>query len=136
MTFLVAMFAIFGVGYFIAFTRKGTVAGARLGSRQQEVRSPASPDQVFERIAGIAAPYSVDDKAPTSKILVLSSPVTFASWGFLYPVFIHADGAGSRIQIGCQSKFVQMGPLVTSAHGKCVAAIEQVLSIPAARVAS
>ncbi len=134
-TYFAVLLVVIGVGYVIAYMRKGKVATATLGSRQQEIRSPASPDEVFARIAAIGSPYTVDDQAPATKILVLSSPITFFSWGFLYPVFLHADGTGTRIQIGCQSKFVQMGPIVTGAHNKCVAAIEGALAPAAARVA-
>jgi hypothetical protein len=134
-TYLAVLFVVIGVGYAIAFSRKGKVASTTMGSRQTEIHTQASPDQAFAAIAAIGRPYSVDDRDPGAKIVVLSSPVTFFTWGFLYPVFIHAEGTGSRIQIGCQSKFIQMGPLVTNAHRKCVAAIEQSLSLPTARVA-
>ena len=134
-TYLVVLFVVVGVGYAIAFSRKGKVSSATMGSRQLEVHTLASPDQAFAAIAAIGRPYAVDDRDPGAKIVVLSSPVTFFTWGFLYPVFIHAEGAGSRIQVGCHSKFIQMGPLVTSAHRACVAAIEQTLSLPTARVA-
>jgi hypothetical protein len=123
------------IGYLIAAAKKGRVATATLGNRQLEVRSPASPEQVFAAIAALGAPYTVDDKDANARVLVLSSPVTFFSWGFLYPVFLHQDGAGTRIQVGCHSRFFQYGPVVTNAHKKCVAAIEQALSIPSARVA-
>ncbi len=65
---------------------------------------------------------------------LLASPVSFFSWGFLYPVFIHAHGSGSRIEVGIQSKFFQIGPVVTKWHRDCVAAIEQAVSLPEARV--
>ena len=68
-------------------------------------------------------------------VIVLSSPVTFFSFGFFYPVHIHADGSGSRIQIGLRSKVFQIGPIPARAHTVCVEAIEKALSIPTARVA-
>jgi hypothetical protein len=130
------------IAYAVAFTRKGSVATARLGDRRLEVLSSLDPQSVFERISLLrSGMYAVDDKDPNAKIVVLSSPVTFASWGFLYPVFIHAAPNGTRIEIGCHSKVFQMGPLVTRAHKGCVAAIENVLAgsvvggIPAARIA-
>lgn len=129
------LFLAIGLGYLIAFTRKGKVARATLGSRRQELHSPADPATVFQRITVLPPPFSVDDKDPSSNILVLASPVTLFTWGFLYPVFLHADGGGTRIEIGCHSKFIQMGPLVTKAHNQCVAAIEQALSVPEARIA-
>lgn len=129
--FLVAI----GIGYIIAFTRKGKVASATLGSRQYELFVPADVDTVFARIAALDGTFKVDDKDASAKILVLSSSVTFFTWGFLYPVFLHAEPGGTRIQIGCHSKVFQMGPLVTRAHDQCHDAIEAALSIPQARVA-
>ena len=123
------------LGYAIAFTRKGKVAGATIGSRKHELVSPATPDEAFAAISAIGKPYSVDDRDPTGRIIVLSSPVTFFSWGFLYPVYIHAENAGSRIQIGCHSKFFQMGPLVSRAHDKALQAVQAALTVPTARVA-
>jgi hypothetical protein len=123
------------IGYLIAASRKGRVATAKLGSRRLEVRSPAAVEQVFAAIAALGAPYKVDDKDANARVLVLSSPITVFSWGFLYPVFLHQDGAGTRIEVGCHSRLFQYGPVVTNAHRKCVAAIEQALSIPVARVA-
>jgi hypothetical protein len=134
-TFLFVLLAFIAVGYAIAFTRKGKVASATLGARNQELHSPAPPAEVFAKISAIGHPYKVDDRDPNTHALVLSSPVTFFSWGFFYPVFLHAEGTGTRIQIGVHSKLIQMGPVVTNAHNKCVAAIEQALSVPTARVA-
>ncbi len=132
--FLVPL-AMIAVGYMIAFTRKGAVRSCRLGARRLEIHSAGSPDDVFQRISQLRGKFSVDDSDASAKILVLSSPVTFFSWGFLYPVYVHAEGAGSRIEVGIQSKFIQVGPVVSKWHRDCVAALEQALSLPAARVA-
>ena len=123
------------LGYAIAFTRKGKVATATLGSRRHELRSNASPQEVFERIKAFRGKLSVDDMDPGAHILVLSSPVTLFSWGFLFPVFIHAEGAGSRIEIGIHSKFMQYGPVVTRWHRTALEEIQQALTIPEARIA-
>src|SRR5262249_40151673 len=110
-TFLFVLLALIAVGYAIAFSRKGKVASATLGGRNQELRSPAPPAEVFAKISAIGHPYKVDDRDPNTHTLVLSSPVTFFSWGFFYPVFLHAEGTGTRIQIGVHSKLIQMGPV-------------------------
>jgi|SRR5664279_6173914 len=123
-----------GIGYVVAFSRKGKVSGTSMTSRQHDVTSSASPAEAFAALRRIGPPYKVDDADASSNILVLSSPVTFFSWGFLYPVFITPHGSGSRILVGCGSKLFQMGPIVTNAHNKCVAAIEAALSAAPARV--
>jgi hypothetical protein len=128
--------ALIGVGYVVAFTRKGKVSGTSMTSRQHEVFHSAPPAVVFEAIRHISRPFVVDDSDASSNIVVLSSPVTFFSWGFIYPVFITPANGGSKILVGCGSKLIQMGPIVTNAHNKCVAAIETALSVAAARVVS
>ena len=121
-----------GFAYIVAFMRKGHVR-MRMPSSQREIDSPASPDEVIARLKLIGAPYRVD--AAEGPIIVLSSGVTFGSWGFLYPVHVHAQGGGSRIIVGITSKVFQIGPLVMRAHTKCVETIEAALAVPVARVA-
>jgi hypothetical protein len=125
------------IGYLVAVSRTGKVAGASMGGRRLEVHTPADPKTAFERILTIGGKFKVDDRDPEGKILVLSSSVTFGTWGFLYPVYIHpaADGGGSHILIGIHSKFIQWGPLVTKWHKQCARAIEELLAPPTARVA-
>lgn len=125
-----------GIGYAVAFMRKGRVSSSSMTSRREEITSPASPAEAFRAIRGVGHPFTVDDSDENAKILVLSSPVTLFSWGFLYPVYITPTGSGSRITIGCGSKLIQMGPVVTNAHNKCIAAIQAALSAAPARVVS
>ena len=135
-TFMVIPIAVVGLGYFIASSKKGAVGRTRIGSRSLDMHTIAPPALVFERLVAIGAPYRVDDSDPTSRTLVLSSPPTFTTWGFLYPVTITADDSGSRITVGIESRFIQIGPLVTRAHKQCLAAIEDLIGVPAARVAT
>ena len=88
-----------GVGYAIAFTRKGSVARDRLGASRIDIHTPADPATVFARLSALSGRVHVDDKDPQTKILVLSTPVTFFTWGFLYPVYLHAEGSGSAIEV-------------------------------------
>ncbi|MBL9016739.1 MAG: hypothetical protein JNL83_21305 [Myxococcales bacterium] len=127
--FLVAI----GVAYVVAFARKGKVSMG-MTSRREEISSPASPAEVFAALRLIGPPYTVDDVDASSNMLVLSSPVTLFSWGFLYPVLITPNGSGSKIVIGCGSKVFQLGPVVTNAHNKCVATVQAALSAAPARV--
>ncbi len=130
--FWVVMMLALAVAYVVAFSRKGNVRMA-MSSTTREIHSPASPEEVVGRIKHIGAPYVVD--AAEGPIVILASGVTFASWGFFYPVHVHAEGSGSKIVVGISSKVFQIGPVVTRAHGKCVEAIEAALSVPVARVA-
>ena len=123
---------LIAIAYVVAFTRKGNV---RMGmsSSQITINSPAAPEVVIERIKMIGSPYHID--AAEGPVVIVSSPVTFGSWGFFYPVHVHAAGSGSRIVVGVSSKVFQIGPLVTRAHNKCVEAIEATLAVPVARIA-
>ncbi len=127
--------AVVVVGYLIASQRKGSVASAAVGHRRLELTSAASPAEAFARISLIAGKYKIDDRDAARGILVVSSGISFGSWGFLYPVFISANGTGSQIDIGIHSKLIQIGPIVGHAHRKLRDAIEAALSAPAARVA-
>lgn len=123
---------LIAVAYVVAFTRKGNV---RMGmsSSPREIHSPAAPADVVARLQMIGTPYHID--AAEGPIVILSSGVTFGSWGFFYPVHVHPEGAGSKIVVGISSKVFQIGPLVTRAQNKCVEAIEATLSVPVARIA-
>lgn len=132
--FVIVAFVV--AGYMIAFTRKGRVSNVSIGARRKELHVMGDIESVFARLVTMQGKFSVDDKDANKKIIVLSSPVSFATWGFLYPVFLHpANANGTRIELGIQSKFFQMGPLVTRAHDECEAAIRAALSVPEARVA-
>jgi len=122
------------LAYVISFSRKGSVRGTSMPGRQESFTSPASPAAVFAAVRQIGTPFKVDDAEEATKMLVLSSPVTLFSWGFFYPVHIMPAGTGSRIVVGCSSKLIQIGPVVTNAHSKCVAAIQATLSAAPARV--
>jgi hypothetical protein len=135
LAFWVVLIVFMFAGYGIAFTRKGRVASASLGSRRKEFFVPADIDSAFRCISAMRGKFTADDRDPATKIMVLSSPVSFMTWGFLFPVYLHPAGNGTRIELGCHSKFFQMGPLVTKAHDECEAAIKSALSLPQARVA-
>lgn len=126
---------VVGIGYAIAASRKGSVKSATMGSRKLTLHTPLDPASTFARISQIAGRVKVDDADPQARILVLSTGVTFGTWGFLYPVFIHDESGGSRIEIGCHSKFIQIGPLVTKHHKQTVEEVAQLLGLPQARIA-
>ena len=88
----------------------------------------------MEYVGVTATGYNVVDAAE-GPIVILASGVSFASWGFFYPVHVHPEGNGSKIVVGISSKVFQIGPVVTRAHEKCVQAIEATLSVPVARIA-
>ena len=130
-----AMFAILiGIAYVIAFTRRGSATMA-MPSRTRTCSHPAAPAEVFAAIQSIARPFRVEATDASANIVVLSSPVSFGSWGFFYPVIITANASGgSDLLVGCKSKVFRVGPLVTRAHERCVVAILESLNGARARV--
>lgn len=125
-----------GLGLVVAFTRKGSVRSTSIGSRRHAVITKADPQTAFDRVLALGGKYKVDDSDAQAKMIVLSSAPSFATWGFMYPIYIHDAGSmGTRIELGIVSKFIQYGPLVTRAHNQLKDAIEQALSLPVARMA-
>ena len=128
-------FGFVALGFLVASSKKGRVGVATIGARRHELFAPGDPATVFARLQRINPRYRIDDANPGSLQLVLSTPPSLFTWGFLYPVTIHEHVGGSRVEIGIRSKLFQIGPIVTRAHAQCVDAVSQVLGVPAARVA-
>jgi hypothetical protein len=122
--------------YVFAYRRKGSVSDARIGARSIELASAGQPDDVFEAIAAIGPPYTVDDKDRVRRVLVLSSRPSIWSYGFLYPVIVRAsaDGAGTTVTLGVRSRLIHIGPGMGLAHERCARAIASLLTVPPARL--
>ena len=130
---IIAGIVVAGAGYIYAYRRKGKVETMTIGARAVEIRNAADPDTVFASIAAIGPPYKVDDAEPVKRMLVLSSRPSIWSYGFLYPVIVHPDEGGSRIELGVSSRFFHLGPGMGRAQSLCAKAIEALLTIPPAR---
>jgi hypothetical protein len=64
---------------------------------------------------------------------ILADRMSFASWGFYYPVdFRTRPDGGTDISVGIRSKGFQMGPLVTRARNKMA---DRVLAVVEGRAA-
>jgi hypothetical protein len=132
-TYWVVIFLFILVAFMLAFIRKGK-AGMTMTARRREIDLAASPAEVFATLMRIPRPFVVDD-SKNGNVVILSSPVSFGSWGFFYPVFIQQGaGSGSHLTVGCKSKVLQIGPIVTRNHKKCVEAILDQFAIAPARV--
>lgn len=110
----------------VALARKGSVANTLMTARRL-LRSAAPPDAVYAWITqNRPRGYSVDDTDPSHGIVILSSPPTATTWGFLYPVHVFAEDGGTRVDLGITSRLFQYGPLVTRAHWKLAHALASV----------
>ena len=128
-------FGFVAIGFVIALSKKGRVGVTTIGSRRRELFVPGDPATVFARLQRINPRLRIDDASPGSTQLVLSTPPSLFTWGFLYPVNIQEHVGGSRVEIGIRSRLFQIGPIVSRAHMQCVNDVSQVLGVPAARVA-
>ena len=132
---LLAPAAIVVLGRLVEASRRGRVANAVIGARRLELRSSADADTVFAKLLEIGGDFRVDDADASKRILVLSSPTTLWSSGFLYPVHVRQDIIGSVIVIGIRSKSISVGVVRKSrAHQRCSAELSQLLGLPSARV--
>jgi hypothetical protein len=123
------------IGRLVEASRRGRVANAALGSRRIELRSLADADTVFAKLLQIGSGFRVDDADASKRILVLSSPTTLWSSGFLYPIHVRQDIIGSLVMIGIRSKSISVGVVRKSrAHERCAAELSQLLGLPSARV--
>ena len=130
-----APIGIVALGRFVESQRRGRVANAVLGARRVELRSPADAETVFARLLHVAGGFRVDDSDASRKIIVLSSPTTLWSAGFLFPIHVRQDIIGSLVVIGIRSKSLSIGFVrAPHAHARCAAELSQLLGLPSARV--
>jgi hypothetical protein len=122
--------------YAVAYRRKGRVGSVRVGASHVDIYSPADPAVVFDAIAAIGPPYTVDDLDRDTRMLVLSSRPTFWSYGFLYPINVVAEDGGTRVEIGVTSRLFHIGPGPGIARSRCRDAIARLLTVPPATVRS
>lgn len=123
----IVIFILAGAG--ASLVRKGKIRTTHIGARRIELHTSLSAAAAFDRIAAVSGRLEVDDRDPTTRTLVLSSRRTLGTWGFLYPIVIHEEPDGARVEIGCKSKFVQIGPLVTKHHELAADELREVLDI-------
>jgi hypothetical protein len=132
---LLAPAAIVVLGRLVEASRRGRVPNATIGAQRLELRSSADADTVFAKLLEIGGDFRVDDADASKRILVLSSPTTLWSSGFLYPVHVRQDIIGSVVVIGIRSKSISVGVVRKSrAHQRCAAELAQLLGLPTARV--
>lgn len=92
-------------------------------------RTDMPPNVVFEKLIAFAPPRTrLVTRDNQTKRLVFQTNVSFATFGFDFPVFVTPDGAGSNVDVGCTSRSFQWGPLVTQAHKGFVDSLKSYLA--------
>jgi len=126
-------------GIIIAAMRKGISTLKSKPKRLKSIITSTNPHETLKTIICFAqqSNYKVSALDETKYQLVLDESTTLTSWGFFYPIFIsqHADNA-TLIEVGIKSKFVQIGPIVSRCHEKCVVGIQAALFANAERKSS
>ena len=97
--------------------------------RRIEIRSPAAPEALYAKLLGTKLHrLKLRDSDAQRRVLLLESPISGWSWGFLVPVFVRDAGIGSTIEIGIKPKMVQHVSTVEEWHKKAAAEIEKALA--------
>ena len=102
--------------------------------RRVSMTVPLKPPIIAARLAQQMKDggYTVDEIAPDDSFILLSDDASATSWGFYYPIYLSPEGSHqTQVEVGIQSKVMQMGPVVTKHHRRCVAMIKKVLNVVA-----
>lgn len=119
------------IGVVIGFLRSGAGHLGKMTRRRLSFATSMRPAEAFARLERFdAGKTSVAASDAAAGRIVFKTPITFTTWGFFHPVFVAADDAGgSRVEIGCASRGMQYGPLVTRAHEKFVEALQRHMGV-------
>lgn len=125
---------LIGLGFSVlAFFRKPARYLQAMTARRLSFGVDAPPAVVFERLKAVTLPKTqliVSDDA--ARRLVFQTSISIATWGFHFPVYVTEGGAGSLVEVGCASRSIQWGPLVTRAHDSFVDDLKKALGLPSA----
>ena len=116
--------------FIIAAMRRGSFVIGSKTSRLQSFTVATNPQETLKSIVRFAQQagnkISAIDEAKGQ--LVLEESASATSWGFFLPVFVSRRSDNSTlVEVGIKSKLVQVGPIVSRSHDKCVNGIKAAL---------
>lgn len=116
--------------FIIAAMRRGSSVIGSKTSRLQSFTVATNPQETLKAIVRFAQQagnkISAIDEAKGQ--LVLEESASATSWGFFLPVFVSRQSDNSTlVEVGIKSKLVQVGPIVSRSHDKCVNGIKAAL---------
>lgn len=118
------------IGLIIASMRKGSSSLGSKPSRLQSFSTTGNPEETLKAIVRFAqqSGYKVAAFEEAKGQLVLEESASATSWGFFLPIFVSRQSDGSvLVEVGIKSKLVQVGPIVSRSHEKCVNGIKAAL---------
>jgi len=120
------------IGLIIAAMRRGSSAIVSKPNRLQSFSTAGSPQETLKAIVRFAqqAGYKISAIDEGKGQLVLEEPASATSWGFFLPVFVSRQSDDSTlVEVGIKSKLVQIGPIVSRSHERCVSGIKAALFV-------
>ncbi len=124
-----------GIGLIIAAMRRGSSVIGTKPSRLQSFTSADNPQETLKGIVRFAqqAGYKISAIDEVKGQLVLEESASATSWGFFFPIFVSRQSDNATVvEVGIKSKLVQVGPIVSRSHEKCVNGIKAALFIQGA----
>jgi hypothetical protein len=116
--------------FFWWVARSRAQSGGRRSRKIETFVTHLSPEKVLEILKRemVRSGYEIEEKVQSDAALLLNEPATATSWGFYFPIYLKSLELGrTEVQIGIQSKALQVGPVVTKRHRACVAAVKAAL---------
>ncbi len=126
-----ATLAILGLFFWIV-AKRSRLTDFRQKKPQKRVTLTAhlAPAAIIKTLTD-ALPFSGYKLEEASEDFIrVSDAASATSWGFYYPIYLKPLGTReTELEIGIQSKAMQMGPVVTKQHQKLIEAVKRALSI-------
>ena len=121
-TFLFVLLLV-GIAWRYASRRNAASVVTKKPKRLHAFTTAQPPEAIIEAIRQKVpdSDYALDSIAEENPRLMLSTPPSAMTWGFFYPIYLTPQDDGQTlVEVGIESKLVQMGPLVKQQHEACV----------------
>ncbi len=109
-----------GIGIFLSATRNRAWAAYH---RLQSLSTLLGPEEALKNVIRFAQHYGYKISAfnETAGRVVLEESASLFTWGFLFQVLVLRKGDGSAvIEVDTRSRLIQVGPLLSRHHERCV----------------
>jgi heme/copper-type cytochrome/quinol oxidase subunit 2 len=128
--FWLLILAIIGIAWRYASRRNAASVVTKKPKRLHTFTTAQTPEAIIAAIRQkvLASDYTLDSIAEENPRLMLSTPPSATTWGFFYPIYLTVQDDGlTLVEVGIESKLVQMGPLVRQQHEACVVFVKAAL---------